>query len=262
MKIWRCPTCEGGLRAPERLDRLDVRRWCLRCSARTGTLVERSVPSRESEKERRAEARKAQTMKRQERRAVAESASKDRFAQLAASFDRPRQLAAEWLRAWAPRVVALKSLRDHHKEHYPGATWKPSLQIRQGGGASAEIPREEAHAWMVEHRGGWSWSDSADSPTVHVATGRQSASGHAWPWQHRLCVTTGASAADDLSTLIHELAHLAAPRREMHGAVFQLVQRDAVEELTGEKIVDWHRNGANCRIEVIQRWLDKQKGTL
>ena len=260
MKIWRCPACNTGTRAPERLDHLDVRRWCLRCSARTGKLVERSVPSREAEKARRADARKTQTAKRQERRAVAESAATDRLAQLAAAFDRPHEIAAEWLRAWAPRLVALRSLRDHHREHYPGARWKPAIQIRQGGGAIAEIPRDQVHAWLTEHRGGWSWSDSADSPTVHVATGRQSASGHAWPWQHRLCVTTGMKAADDLSTLIHELAHLAAPKSEHHGPVFQLVQRDAVEELTGERIADWHRHGANCRIDVIQQWLDKQKG--
>jgi hypothetical protein len=259
VKIWKCPDCNAGVRAPEQLKRLDVRRWCLRCSARTGSLVERTVPSKQTEATRRAAARVVATAKRQEQRAVSEAAAKDFTVQLASSFDRPRELAAAWLRAWAPRCIALRTLRDHHKDNYPGKRWKPAIQIRQGGGKRERLSPEQVHAWHQEHRGGWSYDPKDGSGLVTVSTGRQSASGHAWPWSHRLCVTTGAAAADDLSTLIHELAHLAAPKEEHHGPVFQLVQRDAVEELTGESIVDWHRNGAQCRVEVIQRWLDKQK---
>lgn len=45
MNIWRCPDCEGGIRAPSRMKRNDVRRYCLTCSESTGFLVERTAPA-------------------------------------------------------------------------------------------------------------------------------------------------------------------------------------------------------------------------
>jgi hypothetical protein len=241
MKIWRCPTCSSAVRAPEHLQRLDIRRWCLKCSARSGKLVERTIPSKEAEAQRRAAARAVATAKRQERRAVADSAAKETRHTLAAALDRAYEDGAAWLRARAPKIVKLTSLRRAYAEHHPyGARWAPTITIRQGGILRAR---------------------DALGAVVATRPKRYSASGHAWPTRHRLTMTTGASAADDLSTLIHELAHLAAPDREHHGPIFQVIQRDAVAELTGVEPVGWRREGDEGRIAVIQRWLDGQKGT-
>lgn len=46
-RLWRCPECGKSHRAPDRLAKRDVRRYCLGCSQTTGVLVERVVPSRE-----------------------------------------------------------------------------------------------------------------------------------------------------------------------------------------------------------------------
>jgi hypothetical protein len=257
VKIWRCPTCDRGVRAPEKLAKLDTRRWCLKCSARSSKLVERTIPSVESDRARAAEARKLKTEKRQERRAIADVAAANRVAELAATFDRKPADAAEWLRAWAPRCVALKSLRSNSREYRGSARWSPAIRIRQGNGDRRVVPRSELEAWQAKWYGSY---DSGVGDTVTVYRGRISASGRAWPWTHCLVMTTGVTAADDLSTLIHELAHLAAPNTENHGPTFQLIQREAVEELTGQKIDGWRRGGEEGRVAVIQRWLDSQKG--
>jgi hypothetical protein len=262
MKIWRCPNCSSGARAPDRLDHLDVRRWCLQCSRRTGKLVERTIPSKETEGRRRADARAAATAKRQERRAIAEAAAKSRVQDLASAFDREICDAADWLRAWAPRLVKLPSLRRAFAENYPDGRWAPTIVVRQGGTFRAEVPRAEAATFLRTvartHPGACSY-DPGSGDLVTITAGRQRASGHAYMARQRLVVTTGAFAADDLSTLVHELAHLAAPNREHHGPVFQLIQRDAVADLTGEEPVGWLRDGEDARVAVIQRWLDAQK---
>lgn len=41
---WICPTCGKGKKGPSRLRKVDVRRYCLKCSEKAGVLVERSIP--------------------------------------------------------------------------------------------------------------------------------------------------------------------------------------------------------------------------
>ena len=45
MKRWKCPTCNSGVLAPGKPRRIDVRRYCLDCSAKSGVLVERVCPT-------------------------------------------------------------------------------------------------------------------------------------------------------------------------------------------------------------------------
>lgn len=256
MKIWRCPNCSTGCRAPARLDRMDARRWCLVCSAKTGRLVEKSVPSRAAEKVREVIARRATAEKRQERRAVAEAAFDAKQIELATTPSHHPTAGAAWLRAWTPRIVKLAVWRRAAREYRDSARWSPDVTIRQSNCDRQDVPRASLSAWHAMHYGSY---DSGEGDKVQVYKGRQRASGRAWPWSHRLIMTVGTDSADNLSTLIHELAHLAAPNREMHGAIFQLIQLEAVEELTGEKIEGWRRGGEEGRVAVIQRWLDKQK---
>ena len=51
---WKCEICDDGLLAPSRPRRNDVRRYCLPCSAKRGTLVERIAPALEKKREKRA----------------------------------------------------------------------------------------------------------------------------------------------------------------------------------------------------------------
>ena len=51
---WKCEKCNDGLLAPSRPRRNDVRRYCLPCSAKQGTLVERIAPALEKQREKRA----------------------------------------------------------------------------------------------------------------------------------------------------------------------------------------------------------------
>jgi len=49
-RLWKCPECGKGLRAPGRLRKNDTRRYCLPCSAKTGKLVERVCPAAEKKR--------------------------------------------------------------------------------------------------------------------------------------------------------------------------------------------------------------------
>lgn len=51
MKIWRCPECGSGVRAPQQPRRNDTRRFCLDCSAQSPILVERICPANERRRE-------------------------------------------------------------------------------------------------------------------------------------------------------------------------------------------------------------------
>lgn len=58
---WTCPECGKGINAPERMNRLDPRRYCLSCSGKVGVtrLVERSCAYLEKRRETSSAKRKA-----------------------------------------------------------------------------------------------------------------------------------------------------------------------------------------------------------
>ena len=63
------------------------------------------------------------------------------------------------------------------------------------------------------------------------------ASGHAWWHGPRIVVTAGADYADALGCLLHEMAHIVAPVDEAHGSRFWALLAEAVEEVTGLRVV-------------------------
>lgn len=72
-RIWTCPTCErAGVRAPERMRREDVRRYCLDCSKDTGRLVERISASLDRERAERAGRQEARRKEQKERQRQAD----------------------------------------------------------------------------------------------------------------------------------------------------------------------------------------------
>lgn len=66
MKIWRCPSCNTGLRAPKTMGQDDIRRYCLICSEKSGSLVRRAMVSSLTMKENRKEETKARRVQLQE----------------------------------------------------------------------------------------------------------------------------------------------------------------------------------------------------
>lgn len=58
---WRCPICQVAVLAPSRPRKLDVRRWCLECSAKSPRLVERVPVALEAKRKerKRAQAKRA-----------------------------------------------------------------------------------------------------------------------------------------------------------------------------------------------------------
>lgn len=59
---WVCPTCSSGVNAPQRMNALDSRRFCLSCSAKEPRLVARVCPVLDKSREERLAKRKAATL--------------------------------------------------------------------------------------------------------------------------------------------------------------------------------------------------------
>jgi len=51
---WKCPQCNEGILAPTKPRKNDTRRYCLPCSAKQGTLIERTAPALQAKREKRA----------------------------------------------------------------------------------------------------------------------------------------------------------------------------------------------------------------
>lgn len=232
-RLWRCPLCGDRVRAPERARKSDARRWCLACSGKTGKLVECVCDA--------AEARRTE-------RAVRASAKRLRAATIraAAADVYPKG----WLLSWLPRVVALKTW---------GGTVKVEAQIREARGRKR---------WKL---------DDAGKP---VSDGRlpppARSSGHAWVlppitytsdhqriFRGRFAVTAGTMRADALETMIHEIAHIVAPREVHHGDQWRSLLVAAVEELTGARVLqtklDRIRDLDIACTNTIEAWLGSQE---
>lgn len=221
MKLWRCDLCHDGKRAPERMARNDARRYCLGCTERTGKLVERSIPAKQTEQRKRDEANVARLAKRATARTLREAAERTRLAMLADSATRPREDAADWLRARIAQVLKL-TCWDRLAREYRDANPAKSSRWRGRSRVQVTIRQGGPHRFY--------------------------ASGRAWWWEQRLVVTTGYDGADDLSTLVHEVAHLVAPADAIHDRRFRRVEAEAIAELTGQAIdTDGPVYGGNYR---------------
>lgn len=99
-RLWKCPTGKHlGVKAPQRLRRIDVRRYCLPCSEAAGVLVERTCAARERAAERsRAKAgRKAARQRRRQSESRAAIRARERAVTHPCGMDVER----EYLRVWA-----------------------------------------------------------------------------------------------------------------------------------------------------------------
>jgi hypothetical protein len=117
--------CELGVNAPERLNKNDVRRWCLGCTAATGHFVERTCPA--AEKKRAVQSEKA---------AAKRNALKDREREafIAKHMLGDLDLVAETRRLWNLPVM---------KEQRRWSPRTPDVEFRR----SATKPYSSGHAW-------------------------------------------------------------------------------------------------------------------
>lgn len=68
MRRWVCPSCTGGVNAPERMHHDDVRRFCLACSKGSTRLVRRACPALEKTSARQADRSAARRVEKAEER--------------------------------------------------------------------------------------------------------------------------------------------------------------------------------------------------
>lgn len=176
MKIWRCNSCHAGVRAPERLAFRDVRRWCLQCSARTGQLVERSIPGKAIKREKAiARTKELVAARREQARAMREAAKHTTRGQLEAFVVRSFKLEAFGFRA--PRSIVYRIRMSRRYRHSTGHAWyhQQRLVVTAGSDpadARATIIHELAHLAVDEraHHGDKWRGVFADA--IHELTGR------------------------------------------------------------------------------------------
>lgn len=165
---WVCPSCSTGRLAPSRLRKIDVRRYCLPCSERTGLLVEMTAPSLDAKRALAAETRRYRAIEKRQaekrnadRRKSAETARLDaRFVTshptvIGETIDMRRDLARVWraarkvepsLRERAPKLIASSGSGSY--------AYVSSGEIHLGGGASWHtLVHEVAH--FVQYRRGF-----------------------------------------------------------------------------------------------------------
>lgn len=235
MKIWRCPTCNSGVRAPARMRRDNALRYCLKCTAKTGKLVERVCPSAQAERERRAA-----------ERAEADAKKRDRAAAKSASY---AQTERGKLEAKAREWLKLDAFKDGLAK-YRHRT--PTFEIRLSG--------ERSRTWL-ERREEPTKPDGLPGNVTYIEKTERYArpkfsSGHAWYGQGRFVVTAGTDEGDALATILHEIAHLAAWEHG-HGPGWRSVFADAVQEVTGERPVmtGSKREAHDACGDVMRKWL-------
>lgn len=233
MKIWRCPKCNDGVRAPARMRRDNALRYCLTCSGKTGKLVERVCPSAAAERTRREAERKA-----------AEVRAKDRAVAKANNYatterGRLEALARDWLKL------------DAFKDGLNGR--RVTFQIRLSG--------ERTRKWMERYEAPMKPDGLPGDVTYTERTQTYArpkwSSGHAWCGRAHFCVTAGTDYAEAASVILHEIAHLATPKDRGHGPAWRACFADAVQEVTGERPantgdrIEYHKVCA----EVVRRWM-------
>lgn len=178
MRRWTCPTCDGGVLAPDRPRRDDVRRYCLACSAKSGRLIERTCPALERERAARDERNRAKASAQRARESAARRAERERAARQRAN------------------AAARAERAERDRRSYRGY----------------DIIAEAQRIWPLMadyHRGRPMPMITLRRRSRGYTTGRAN--------DLHLALTMGGSLDHVLWVLLHELAHAAAPApRDWH----------------------------------------------
>jgi len=132
---WKCETCDDGLLAPSRPRKNDVRRYCLPCSAKRGTLVERTAPALEK--------------KREKRTAIVQQKQKAKRLRIATKLQPKKQqqrvdeIRAKMIRKEAERIWAL--MQPYHK-----GKRLPQIVIARGQNRGRQYGHAESWANRIQ----------------------------------------------------------------------------------------------------------------
>ena len=176
MRIWRCPSCGAGKRAPDSLPRVDVRRYCLTCSEQSGRLTER-VPSGA---ERRAEAGRRKAATTRQRKAAAAERERVRR-EVVRSSAGPINVVRQ-ADKWAARLPALRSSYPEivlRRRREPGCSghagsYRAVLSIGEGSDPASIyelILHELAHTVDPDDWHGKAWRQTLLSATRQAFPG-------------------------------------------------------------------------------------------
>ncbi len=108
-KRWVCPRCGSGVLAPSRPRRDDVRRFCLKCSQKTGRLVERTCPVLDLKAQKKADAKRRAAARKAAARKAKRDAERERLRPVMESQRRRRAEHRQVERARSRRLKALET---------------------------------------------------------------------------------------------------------------------------------------------------------
>lgn len=153
---WKCPTCERGTNAPQRMRTDDVRRFCLPCSTTTGRLVRRVCPVLESVRVERDRRRREKARAKKER-------TRERFAQRdAARVQRVARFCGPAVLSTflgISREVAAAMLLRHQPGSTGGFNTSAMCRALKVGSGSPRIVRPRPSPTFVE----WLRTDGRDA---------------------------------------------------------------------------------------------------
>lgn len=199
MKRWVCPTCSGGINAPSRPRKDDVRRYCLPCSAKTGRLVERSCPSLERVRAIKTEKTTAQRLAKQKEERAAARAERER------------------------RAARIKKWTEQAE--------REALERRTALGVDLLVEAERL--WNLPYiKQQPSWRPKLPTFEFHRSEHKVHTSGHCWGHgsRARITVTIGRDECEAFAALLHEIIHAVMPNGEHHGERFWMTLRSASRE--------------------------------
>jgi hypothetical protein len=209
--IMQCPNGCPGVRAPERMRRDDVRRYCLDCSKRTGRLVKRDSPVLERRRAASVEhsQKKAATKRRAATRARVTAAERTDARYTVGDFDMRDALA---------RMQRLSVFDHTHASH----TWGPIDFTLSRSTQAKYVGR--ARYWERKI----TCTMSRDNPDAAKALELL---------LHEVCHIA-------VNTPDHHLPN-GRRRRDVHGDAFKRMLIDAAEEMTGS-VLDRQGTGHAC----------------
>jgi len=207
---WKCEQCGNGLLAPSRPRKNDVRRYCLPCSAKRGTLVERIAPALQKKSERKQIQRKQLVAKRRERVALSPKTYENNYRKYLTKYSNGWHIQSEAEKIW-------KLFEPYHN-----GKPMPTIKIWFN---KMEFDYTEA-------------KQSGDSNDVKVWKYTRGNLGHAEYWSNEIMLKTHC----DWETLAHELCHIAVggrykgDRRTSHDEVFYKALKDVCERRWKKRI--------------------------
>lgn len=207
---WKCEQCGKGLLAPSRPRKNDVRRYCLPCSAKRGTLVERIAPALQNKSERKQTQRKQLVAKRRERMATSPKTYEMNY----------RKYLTKYTHGWHIQTEA-KKLWKLFEPYHNGAKM-PTIKI-----------------WFDKLTFDYSEAlKTGDPKDVKVMSWARGNAGHAEYWSNEIMLKDNCS----WGTLSHELCHMAVRSRYKNGRsyshdeVFYKALKDVTERRWRKRI--------------------------